>query len=120
MLVNDVCLWDYPNFKGATREECDAAWEKIKPSNHQTVKQTQRNRKRDMSNTENTAVINKSIEFLKDEVGWYADMEGTRAERDGLRRGHYDRGAVGRLASRGDVLLQRRRAASRVKDRKTS
>lgn len=27
---NDVCPWDYPNHKDATREECDSAWEKIK------------------------------------------------------------------------------------------
>lgn len=30
VLVNDVCPWDYPTSKDATREECDAAWEKIK------------------------------------------------------------------------------------------
>lgn len=30
VLVNDVCPWDYPRTKEATREECDAAWEKIK------------------------------------------------------------------------------------------
>lgn len=30
VLVNDVCPWDYPTSKEATREECDAAWEKIK------------------------------------------------------------------------------------------
>ena len=30
VLVNDVCPWDYPTSEEATREECDAAWEKIK------------------------------------------------------------------------------------------
>lgn len=30
VLVNDVCPWDYPTSKDATRAECDAAWEKIK------------------------------------------------------------------------------------------
>ena len=28
----------------------------------------------------NTTVINRSIVFLKDDAGWYADMEGTRAQ----------------------------------------
>lgn len=27
----------------------------------------------------NTTVVNKHIVFLKDDAGWYADMEGTRA-----------------------------------------
>ncbi len=27
---NDVCPWDYPNHKDATRAECDRAWEAIK------------------------------------------------------------------------------------------
>ena len=33
-----------------------------------------------MSNTTNTTVVNKHIVFLKDDAGWYADMEGTRAQ----------------------------------------
>ena len=28
----------------------------------------------------NTTVVNKHIVFLKDDAGWYADMEGTRAQ----------------------------------------
>ena len=28
----------------------------------------------------NTTVVNKRIVFLKDDAGWYADMEGTRAQ----------------------------------------
>ena len=30
--------------------------------------------------TPNTTVVNKHIVFLKDDAGWYADMEGTRAQ----------------------------------------
>lgn len=30
VIRNDVCPWDYPSRKDATREECDLAWEKIK------------------------------------------------------------------------------------------
>ena len=32
------------------------------------------------SATLNTTVVNRHIVFLKDEAGWYADMEGTRAQ----------------------------------------
>ena len=28
----------------------------------------------------NTTVVNKHIVFLRDDAGWYADMEGTRAQ----------------------------------------
>ena len=31
-------------------------------------------------NKPNTTVVNKRIVFLKDDAGWYADMEGTRAQ----------------------------------------
>ena len=37
-------------------------------------------RSKQMSNTTNTTVVNKHIVFLKDDAGWYADMEGTRAQ----------------------------------------
>ena len=30
VIRNDVCPWDYPSNKDATREECDRAWEAIK------------------------------------------------------------------------------------------
>lgn len=30
VIRNDVCPWDYPSHKDATREECDRAWEAIK------------------------------------------------------------------------------------------
>ena len=33
-----------------------------------------------MSKAANTTVTNKHIVFLKDDAGWYADMEGSRAE----------------------------------------
>lgn len=38
------------------------------------MKQTQ------TSNTPNTTVVNRHIVFLKDDGGWYADMEGTRGQ----------------------------------------
>ena len=33
-----------------------------------------------MSATQNTTVVNRNIVFLKDDAGWYADMEGARAQ----------------------------------------
>lgn len=33
-----------------------------------------------MNANQNTTVINKQITFLKDDAGWYADMEGTRGQ----------------------------------------
>ena len=33
-----------------------------------------------MNANQNTTVTNKQITFLKDDVGWYADMEGTRGQ----------------------------------------
>ena len=32
------------------------------------------------TNTPNTTVVNKRIVFLKDDEGWYADMEGSRSQ----------------------------------------
>ena len=36
--------------------------------------------KENEQNKANTTVVNRHIVFLKDDAGWYADMEGTRAQ----------------------------------------
>ena len=36
--------------------------------------------KENEQNNPNTTVVNRHIVFLKDDAGWYADMEGTRAQ----------------------------------------